>query len=78
MKSMKSLKKSVIAVLVIGTLSVAGTALAYRGQGGGQAGPAGYSGGHRQMMGQQWNGNNLPPAPPSGAGNPCSCGRNAQ
>ncbi len=30
---MKSLKKSVIAVLVIGTLSVAGTAFAYRGQG---------------------------------------------
>ena len=30
---MKSLKKSVIAVLVIGTLSIAGTAFAYRGQG---------------------------------------------
>ena len=29
---MKSLKKSVIAVLVIGTLSIAGTAFAYRGQ----------------------------------------------
>lgn len=30
---MKSLKKSVIAVLVIGSLSMAGTAFAYRGQG---------------------------------------------
>ena len=30
---MKSLKKSVVAVLVIGTLSIAGTAFAYRGQG---------------------------------------------
>ena len=59
---MKSLKKSVIAVLVIGTLSVAGTALAYHGYEGGQAGPAGYFGGHHQMMGQQWNGNGFPPA----------------
>ena len=74
---MKSLKKSVIAVLVIGTLSVAGTAFAYRGQGNGQAGPAGYFGGHHQMIRQQWNGNNLPPAPWAGNGNTCCCGQTA-
>ena len=76
---MKSLKKSVIAVVVIGTLSVAGMAFAYRGQGNGQADPDGYFGGHHQMMGQQWNGNNLPPAPPMGPNSaPCFCGRNGQ
>ena len=74
---MKSLKKSVIAVLVIGTLSVAGTAFAYRGQGHSQNGPAGYFGGHHQMMGQQWNGNNLPPAPPMPNGVVCCCGQSA-
>ena len=74
---MKSMKKSVIAVLVIGTLSVAGMAFAYHGEGNGQTG--GYFGGHHPMMGQQWNGNNLPPAPPMGPnGAPCFCGRNGQ
>ena len=72
---MKSMKKSVIAVLVIGTLSVAGMALATPNQGKGQAGPMGPFGGPRQMKAQQWNGNNLPPAPPAGPGAPCFCGQ---
>ena len=73
---MKSLKKSVIAVLVIGTLSVAGMAFAYHGEGNGQTGPSGYFGGRHPMMGQQWNGNNPAPQMPNGA--PCFCGRNGQ
>ena len=71
---MKLLKKSVVAVLVIGTLSVAGLAFAGHGDGKGQASPMGPFGGHRQMMGQRWNDDNLPPAPPAGPNNPCRCG----
>ena len=71
---MKSMKKSVIAVLVIGTLSVAGMAFAYHGDGNGQT--CEYFGGHHPMMGQQWNGNNPAPQTPNGA--PCFCGRNGQ
>ena len=71
---MKSMKKSVIAVLVLGTLSVAGMAFAYHGEGNGQTG--GYFGGHHPMMGQQWNGTNPAPQTPNGA--PCFCGRNGQ
>ena len=65
---MKSLKKSVITVLVIGTLSVAGMAFA-QPHGNGQNSPMGPFGGHHQMMGQRWNSDNLPPAPemPNGA-----------
>ena len=70
---MKSMKKSVIAVLVIGTLSVAGMAFAQH-HGNGQTGE--YFGGHHPMMGQQWNGNNPVPQTPDGA--PCFCGRNGQ
>ena len=73
---MKSMKKSVIAVLVIGMLSIAGMAFAYHGDGNGQTGPNGYFGGHHPMMGQQWNGNNPAPQMPNGA--PCFCGRNGQ
>ena len=61
---MKSMKKSVIAVLVIGTLSVAGMAFAYHGEGNGQTGPMGAFGGPQHMGMQQWNRNKLPPAPP--------------
>ena len=76
---MKSLKKSFIAVLVIGTLSVAGMAFAHHGDGNGQSGPMGPFGGPRHMGMRQWNGNNLPPAPPMGPnGAPCFCGRNGQ
>ena len=70
---MKFTKKSVIAVLVIGTLSVAGMAFANPGKG--QAGPMGPFGGPRQMRAQQWNGKNLPPAHPAGPGTPCFCGQ---
>lgn len=72
---MKSLKKTVIAVLVIGVLSVAGVAFASHGRGKGQAGPMGPFGGHRPMMGQPWNGDNLPPTPPAGPEGFRPCGR---
>lgn len=60
---MKSLKKSVIAVLVIGALSAAGMAFAQPMQGRGQYGPMGSFGGPRHMGMGQWNSGNLPPAP---------------
>ena len=74
---MKSLKKSVIAVVVIGTLSVAGMAFAQHHYNG-QNGPVGPCDGPRQLRAQQWNGNDLPPAPQtgqSGPGAPCGCGQ---
>ena len=71
---MKSLKKSVIAVLVIGTLSVAGMAFAQH-YGNGQNEPMGPCGGPRHMGTQQWDGNNLPSAPQTGPGAPCGCGQ---
>ena len=73
---MKSLKKSVVAVVVIGVLSVAGMAFAGHGQGKGKASPMEPFGGHRPMMGQPWNGGNLPPAPQMPNGAPCCFGQN--
>ena len=72
---MKSLKKTVIAVLVIGIVSVAGMAMAQPMQGKGQHGPMGPFAGHHSMMGQPWNRDNLPPAPQAGPEFFCPCGR---
>ncbi len=72
---MKSLKKLVIAVLVIGTLSVAGLAFAHPMQGNGYCGPMGPFAGYHHMG--QWNGDNMPPVPWAGSGAPCRCGQNA-
>ena len=59
---MKSLKKSVIAVLVIGTLSVAGMAFANPGKDKGQAGTEPF-GGKCPMRMQQCDGNGAPCCP---------------
>ncbi|MCR4818536.1 MAG: hypothetical protein K5841_06225 [Fretibacterium sp.] len=67
---MKSLKMSVIAVLVIGTLSLAGTAFASHGRGGRQGWAMGPFGGHHSMRGQQWNGGENPSMPRAGSEDP--------
>lgn len=66
---MKSWKKSVVALLVIGSLSVAGMAFAAPGKG--KAAPVGPGGGHHHMRMQPGNGN-MPPAPQPWNG-PCCC-----
>ena len=67
---MKSLKKSVTAVLVIGTLSVAGMAFAQH-HGNGQNGPMEPFGGPHHMEMRQWNGDN-----PQPMNAPCDCAQN--